>query len=324
MVSAMPIEVADAYRRVHHAKFGAGTVLAVDLEGDDPKVRVEFDAAGQKTLLARVLTTLDNQPWSFSTDQPLAIGGVSLRCHLPLYRGDTFGVHRVDGWGHRALVDWERLQGQAPKTRLWPVLLRDDLTDHAVVADTWESDREFAQLRREGTPILGMPCMRYSDDSPTEALALAASLTWPMLREVRSNPELLAEMMRERSSEDGLIDILRFVPPDADERVSFALVVADRAWQVPAFLPRTGGNDCPARAELATFMRDHTDRYGPVLLELGRGITLRVERRPADLTEARTLALEHAIFCADLLEEVPLERYARHLLETDHWSFSWD
>jgi hypothetical protein len=39
---------------VHHATFGAGTVLAVTGTGDQAKARVRF-AAGEKTLIARVL-----------------------------------------------------------------------------------------------------------------------------------------------------------------------------------------------------------------------------------------------------------------------------
>lgn len=44
---------------VEHSKFGAGRVKAVDGEGEQAKVTVKFDSAGEKTLLARFLRLSD-------------------------------------------------------------------------------------------------------------------------------------------------------------------------------------------------------------------------------------------------------------------------
>lgn len=45
--------------RVQHAKFGAGTVAAVEGSGDDAKLTIEFAGSGRKTLMARFVKRAD-------------------------------------------------------------------------------------------------------------------------------------------------------------------------------------------------------------------------------------------------------------------------
>lgn len=54
-----PRGIADGCR-IEHVKFGAGLVKRVDGQGDQAKVTVVFDSVGEKTLLARFLTLLDD------------------------------------------------------------------------------------------------------------------------------------------------------------------------------------------------------------------------------------------------------------------------
>jgi hypothetical protein len=103
-------------------------------------------------------------------------------------------------------------------------------------------------------------------------------------------------------------------------------VTTDAAWKVPAYVPRGGGNDAPARAQVIRFMRHYSERYRPVLFRVKYEVEMIVARRPETIEEARDLALEHIRFCSALLddERMSFELYAQHLLETDLWSFFWD
>ncbi|HMB37502.1 MAG TPA: hypothetical protein VKO85_00350, partial [Wenzhouxiangellaceae bacterium] len=42
--------------RVRHAKFGAGTVLTVEGQGENARIQINFDDAGQKWLVAGYAT----------------------------------------------------------------------------------------------------------------------------------------------------------------------------------------------------------------------------------------------------------------------------
>ncbi len=304
--------------RVRHRKFGAGTVIGEDFTGADPKLEIEFDEHGRKKLLAYWLNTATDHAYPLNNDE-LSIAGVWLREVGPYYRSESFGVQRARPCD--ALRDWRTLQSVVDITRRWPVITSspDDF-----VETTWERDREDADLRRAGNPMLGMPYLEHVADSPTEALALAENMSFESLLE---DEAWAAEMRTAAANQPGEPDWLELdsaLHRDSDQVL--ALVVTDAAWKVPAFLPHPGGNDCPARAQLVTFMRHYHERYDPRVVRLHYEFAVAVERRPESREEAEQLAFEHIRFCPDLLntDRASFDSYAQHLLQSDYWSFWWD
>jgi hypothetical protein len=118
---------------------------------------------------------------------------------------------------------------------------------------------------------------------------------------------------------------MRQFPPDGlapGQRVILALLPTTRPSQVYAYLE--GLFDVPVERVIVAARRWH-ERFGaePVQIHPGYATHLRVQRRPADLNEAWTLAREHYVIAWDTfaLSGISVRDYAYALLESSDWYF---
>jgi len=110
--------------------------------------------------------------------------------------------------------------------------------------------------------------------------------------------------------------------------VIIAELPTDKPWQIFAWLPMGGWNECPDTSDMMAVSRSWYERYGAVPCVITSD-TLDFELpRPIPVTDAMRLAREHYAFCPDVLDSAAEEYSAgmlgASLLKTRYWTFWWD
>ena len=122
-------------------------------------------------------------------------------------------------------------------------------------------------------------------------------------------------------------------PFDDETQKSHELLLARipvrEPWQIAAWLPMGGWNECPAPGELLAMSKRWYDKYGAVICCMTSDeLEFRVFHRPTDAEEAYALAKEHYYFCQDRVEqyadEYNLRTLADNLTKSPYWYFWWD
>ena len=226
-------------RTVQHPKFGLGTVIAEDYQGENPLLHVDFVEHGKRKIAARFVHMLDGTAWPLHTPKELRISGVYFRSSSPLYKGDVArDVVCVQTQSEKAMDAWHELRRAAGKTGLWPVLI--DGGDLESIGEVWEFDEEMAELRRAGSPAIGMHYLKFVAGSPAEALALAEGLSFEQVLSSYTPPAEVSRIIHHEAEEPGMPDWLGLHSPTKDGPVaSIALVTTAAAWAVPAGSRRT-------------------------------------------------------------------------------------
>ena len=229
--------------------------------------------------------------------------------------------------GDRAVALWQALRGLVDETQHWPLVMGE--AEEA--AGTLEESAEF-----QGSS-------GHDDIAEGEHLDVNS---WLQARQ-----EELAEY--EDDSDDlGDEDLddegHRADPPEEDDgaprpaeftvpydvltrkpfpSVLVALVPTTVSWQVPALIRWGAWNDCPRPAEHVAFLKRWQERYGAELVCLSRDVLeVRVGRPPLTESDARPLAEEQFLYCADIVYQGcgSVASLARVLARSQSWYFWWD
>jgi hypothetical protein len=99
--------------------------------------------------------------------------------------------------------------------------------------------------------------------------------------------------------------------------------------EVPLLLRYGGWNDCPDAPVHTALLRHWRDRHGAQLAGIGVDrIEFLVERPPSTREAALELAMEHYLYCTDVVDQGwpydTVERCAARLLDGRSWFFWWD
>src|SRR5205823_525791 len=132
-------------------------------------------------------------------------------------------------------------------------------------------------------------------------------------------PQWLGQRLEELRSEDGATPFDEVASGDSTEpaashsfslpcdlptgtphpKVSIALLPTRTPWEVPAYLPFGGWNECPEPHEHLALMKHWCDAYGAEPFGIGSDVVeMFVTRPPEDLQRARLLAREQYAYCA--------------------------
>lgn len=131
---------------------------------------------------------------------------------------------------------------------------------------------------------------------------------------------------------DGVVRPIAPFIPAHDHRgnpypeVFFALVPVREPWHVSAHLRTRGWGSCPDAPVHVAALRRWYERYGARMTTLSDGVVeLAVSRPPATLEDARVLALEHFIYCPDVIHQGmrSLGNLAGALQNSPRWYFWW-
>lgn len=107
-----------------------------------------------------------------------------------------------------------------------------------------------------------------------------------------------------------------------------AKVPVKQPWEIFAYLPFGGWNDCPDAAELMAVSRTWAEQYGAVPAVLTQDVLEYALPAPVPAEQAMELAIEQYSLCPDVVEqgaeEVSIGWLADVLHQSDKWYFWWD
>ena len=99
-------------------------------------------------------------------------------------------------------------------------------------------------------------------------------------------------------------------------------------WEVFAYLPFGGWNECPDTAELMAIARYWLEQYGAVPAVITHDVLECALPAPVPEDQAMELAMEQYAFCPDAVDQGPEDAsigwLADTLCQSDKWFFWWD
>lgn len=126
-------------------------------------------------------------------------------------------------------------------------------------------------------------------------------------------------------------EFIGYMPDDWGETAEVILVKVPtiNPWEIFAWIPMGGWNECPPTEYMMAIMKDWHEAYGfePVVIceDMIEGIA---ERKPQTREEAVALGTEHYAFCPDLIEQCcgdeSIGQWADTLMKSSIWFFWWD
>jgi Domain of unknown function (DUF4253) len=111
------------------------------------------------------------------------------------------------------------------------------------------------------------------------------------------------------------------------DRVYIALVPAEEAWQIPAYLQNGSWNEVPSPAEQVAVLKYWHETYGATLRTFSSDVMeLEVARPPQGREAALILAEQQFGFCTDIVWQGvgAIRPLAAALDKANHWYFWWD
>ncbi len=108
-----------------------------------------------------------------------------------------------------------------------------------------------------------------------------------------------------------------------------AKIPAVNPWEIFAWLPMGGWNDCPDTKEMIAVSKYWYESYGAVPAAISHDeLEFYIEKPVKDKAEAQKLALEQYAFCPDRVEQCEedgsIGKLADSLTKSDVWYFWWD
>ena len=105
-----------------------------------------------------------------------------------------------------------------------------------------------------------------------------------------------------------------------------AEIPAKNPWEVFAWLPFGGWNECPDAVGQMEMARYWYKRHGAVPAVVTSDVLEYILPAPVGAEAAKRLALEQFTFCADIVDQGvgTLRALADGLAQSDHWYFWWD
>lgn len=111
------------------------------------------------------------------------------------------------------------------------------------------------------------------------------------------------------------------------EAVIFAKIPVANPWELAAWVPMGGFNECPMPEEQVAVFKYWHEKYGAIpAVVSGDTWELYVERPPTTQEEAAALAMEQFGFCSDIVTQgvEKINALASTLVNSKAWYFWWD
>lgn len=139
------------------------------------------------------------------------------------------------------------------------------------------------------------------------------------------------EMLGEKDNGEEISELCSFMAFDGsgmEETILFEIPVKN-PWEVIAWLPMGGWNECPEPSEMMEVCRYWYKQYGAVVAAVTHDVLeMAVEKPVSDEEQAWKLAKEHYAFCPDRVDQGTetgtIGEVADCLSKSKYWYFWWD
>ena len=119
---------------------------------------------------------------------------------------------------------------------------------------------------------------------------------------------------------------------DYETEKTLPLILAElpvkNPWEVFAYLPFGGWNECPDPADLMAAAKYWHERYGAVPAVMTHDVLEFLLPAPVPQEAAWEVAQEHYAFCPDVIEQggtdMSAGKLSRALIKSRVWHFWWD
>ena len=111
------------------------------------------------------------------------------------------------------------------------------------------------------------------------------------------------------------------------ETIIIAKIPTDKPWELAAWIPMGGWNECPAAEEQVAVFKYWYEKYGAIPAVMHSDVwELYVEKPPSEKEVAVALAWEQFGFCSDIIWQgaQKINVLASTLLNSKTWYFWWD
>ena len=208
-----------------------------------------------------------------------------------------------------------------------PVLVVSDetLADWLGILDDEEAyskEEVLKQTKRAAKEILDERFLEYTEDYVDDTKD-----------DVQTNEGdwLLSELMGDFVVEETLNELSSFMEYDGSgimETILFEIPVQN-PWEVIAWVPMGGWNECPETAEMMEVCKYWYEKYGAIPAVISHDtLEFVVEKPIADKEQAWELAKEQYAFCPDRVDQgtanCTIGELAGCLNQSEVWYFWWD
>jgi hypothetical protein len=237
-----------------------------------------------------------------------------------LYEADGAPVYYLLTPGEKAEALWHKLRDAAGETGRWPLVIGRS-------ADSEDPLAMLEYLIDENVDLSPRKIIEEGLNLDTaEWFELRLDSNLPGEEEVLPDEEPGEETAGPNPSHSFSLpfDLLTSVPHPT---VAIALLPTTTPWEVPAYLPFGGWNECPDPHEHLAVMKGWYELHGAEPFGYGGDVVeMFVTRPPQDLPGARALAREQYAYCADIVDQgtETVEDLARGLVASSAWFFWWD
>ena len=141
-------------------------------------------------------------------------------------------------------------------------------------------------------------------------------------------PEEMLEELEEVEEIDSLTSFVSFSRDGIEETILFEIPVKN-PWEVIAWMPMGGWNECPAAPEMMEVCRYWNEKYGAIPAAFSHDtLEFILEEPVADEETAYELAKEHYAFCPDRVDQGTatgtIKEVAECIRVSKVWYFWWD
>lgn len=241
-----------------------------------------------------------------------------VKCPYQVFSGDS-SVEEVTTAYQKAFV-------RGKKEGFVPILVQSDeyLAEWLGILEDESYSREaiINQDSRDGEAILKERYAEYTEDYADDVNGNG---------EVSDEDMLISELMGQMEGGDvisQMISFRKFSGDGIEETILFELPVK-KPWEVIAWMPIGGWNECPEASEMMEVCRYWYQKYGAVPAAFTHDTLEFVLENPVeDENRAWTLAKEQYAFCPDRVDQGTAEgtigEVADSLKKSTVWYFWWD
>lgn len=169
-------------------------------------------------------------------------------------------------------------------------------------------------------------CLKYDSAHGNEFLGDLLSIT----QEILDDPILLEKMINQ---EGGSIEVLESgvswwnYSTDKTYPLLLAKIPVKHPYEIFAYLPMGGWNDCPCNEALISIARLWFEKFSAVPKILGADSLEFALPQPVHENEAKDLAIRQYAFCPSIIEgseNITIGSHAQSLTKSNVWFFWWN
>ncbi len=183
--------------------------------------------------------------------------------------------------------------------------------------ESYSKEKILNQEARNGAEILAQRLKEYTEDYVEDFGEEGEDTLGELLGEMENGERLMSLTSFMSFSEEGI-----------EESILFEIPVKN-PWEVIAWLPMGGWNECPPAEEMMEVCRYWYQKYGAVPAALSHDtLEFFVEKVVDDEKKVWDLAKEHYAFCPDRVDQSTangtIGEVADSLRQSQIWYFWWD